>query len=153
VSTDATQSPPATTGGLFRASHLLVFLGLLAVWTYLLLKPNPVPESLLDGVAWFDKEMLFFLLSKTLHLGSYAFMAVLGGSLVPAGRRRTVILAALVLHGAATEFGQWVGNKYFETNRHGCVRDVLIDTAGIAAGAIVLRRIERLRSADAGSRS
>jgi hypothetical protein len=149
VSTNITQGPPATAGGLFRVCHVLVFLGLLAVWTYFLLKPNPVPESLLDSVSWFDKEMLFFLLSKTLHLGSYAFMAVLGGSLVPAGRRRAVILAALVLHGAATEFGQWVGNKYFETNRHGCVRDVLIDAAGISAGAWVLRRVERVRSAGA----
>jgi hypothetical protein len=89
-------------------------------------------------VSWFDKEMLFFVLSKTLHLCSYAFMAVLGGSLVPAGRRRAFVLAALVLHGAATEVGQWVGNRYFETNRHGCVRDVLIDAAGVTAGAVVL---------------
>ena len=45
-----------------------------------------------------------------------------------------------MLHGAATEVGQWVGNKYYGTNRHGCVRDVLIDSAGVAAGAYALRR-------------
>jgi hypothetical protein len=122
-----------------RILHALIFVALLGYWTYLLLKPSPVPESLLPEITWFDKVVLYFLLAKALHLSSYAFMAVLGGSLVPAGRWRNVVLGFLIFHGAATEFGQWVGNRYFETNRQGCVRDVLIDTAGIAAGAWVLR--------------
>lgn len=128
-------------GSPFRVLHRLTFLVLLASWTYLLLKPDPVPERLFDGISWFDVETLKFLLAKALHLGSYAFMAVLGGSLVPAGRRRAWLFGLLVLHGIGTEIGQWVGDRYFETNRHGCVRDVLIDTTGILLGAWVLRRL------------
>ena len=37
--------------------------------------------------------------------------------------------------------------RVFETNRHGCIRDVLIDSAGIAAGAWVLRVASRRISA------
>jgi hypothetical protein len=140
VSTAPPSSPPVATGGLLRFAHALAFLLLLGVWTYLLLKPNPVPERLFEGFSLFDRGTLIFLLAKTLHLGSYAFMAVFGGALVPAGRWRALILALLVLHGVGTELGQWVGNEYFGTNRYGCVRDVLIDTAGVAAGAWVLRR-------------
>ena len=137
-----TVPPPRGAGGrrpAARTLHAVTFAVLLAYWTYMLLKRNPVPESLLPEFSWFDKGMLYFLLSKALHLGSYAFMAVLGGSLAPPGRRRTLVFGLLVLHGAATEFGQWIGNEYFDTNRHGCVRDVLIDTTGIALGAWVLR--------------
>ena len=38
------------------------FVAVLGVWTYLLITPQPVPEKLFDGVSWFDKEMLIFLL-------------------------------------------------------------------------------------------
>lgn len=135
--------PPAATPGPGRSAwtvvHAAVFGVLLLVWTVLLVKPNPVPESLIGDAS------LFFILSKAAHLSCYAFLAVLGGSLVPAGRRRDLVLALLVLHGAATEVGQWVGNEYYQTNRHGCVRDVLIDSAGIAAGAVVLWQAGRLR--------
>lgn len=137
---DDTPNPPAPTGGLFRVLHALVFAVLLAYWTYMLLRPDPVPESVFEGVPWFDTKMLKFVLAKTLHLCSYAFMAVLGGTLVPAGRWRGVVLGLLVLHGAATELGQWVGNTYYATNRHGCIRDVLIDSTGVAVGAWVLAR-------------
>jgi hypothetical protein len=129
-----------------RLLHAALFVSLLALWTYLLLRPSPVPESLFDGFSLFDKEMLHFVLAKSLHLGSYAFMAVLGGSLVPAGRWRWAVYTLLVLHGAGSELGQWIGNEYFGTNRHGCVRDVVIDVAGVALGAWVLRWWDRMNS-------
>ena len=62
MSTGTTHSPPASAGRLFRTAHVLLFSGLLALWTYFLLKPNPVPESLLDGVrpdAFFGKPLDF----------------------------------------------------------------------------------------------
>jgi spore maturation protein SpmB len=102
-----------------------------------------VPESLFDGLTGFDLETLKFVLAKALHLSSYAVMAVLGGTLVPAGRRRAVAFTLLGLHGAATELAQYFGNLWYDTHRNGCVRDVLIDSAGIVLGALVLRWVGR----------
>jgi hypothetical protein len=136
------------TGGLsiLRPLRAAAFVLLLAYWTYLLLKPSPFPDTYIPEFSWFDKELLKFLLAKLLHLGVYTFFAILGGSLVPAGRGRALILAGLVLHGAASEVGQWVGGTYLGTNRHGTVRDVLIDAAGVAVGAVALRRWDRVTS-------
>jgi VanZ family protein len=122
-----------------RVLHAITFVSLLGYWTYLLVKANPVPETLFDGFTGFDLELLKFLLAKALHLGSYTFMALLGGTLVPAGRRRVVMFGLLGLHGALTEVAQYVGNEWYGTNRHGCIRDVLIDSAGVCLGAVVLR--------------
>ena len=110
-------SPPSLSGkgagGSGAAVRAAAFVLLLAYWTYLLLKPSPFPDRYIPEFSWFDKDLLKFLLAKCLHLGVYAFFAVLGGSLVPAGRWRILILTGLVLHGAATEVGQWVGGTYF----------------------------------------
>jgi hypothetical protein len=119
----------------------LVYVVLLGIWSWLLVKANPVPESLLDGFSWFDKAMLHFVLAKTLHLSVYAGFAVLGGWL--AGSRRLWLWTALVLHGVASEVGQMIGSIHFDTHRHGCVRDMLIDAAGITAGAYLLRFLTR----------
>jgi hypothetical protein len=125
---------------LLKRSLAALFAVLLAVWSWLLVKPSPVPESLLGGVgSVFDPVMLQFILAKLTHLSVYAFFAVLGG-LIPATRRGQLgVWGGLVLHGVLSEVGQMVGSAHFDTGRHGCVRDVLIDAAGIIAGAALLR--------------
>ena len=62
-----------------RPVHIVLvsgFVVVLGIWTYLLITPQPVPEKLFDGVSWFDKEMLIFLLAKATHLCVYAGFAV-----------------------------------------------------------------------------
>jgi hypothetical protein len=118
-----------------RSIGLAVYAILLAIWTWLLVKPQPVPESLVGGLAIFDPAMLFFLLAKATHFSVYAGFAFLGGWLV----RGRWLVVALVLHGAASELGQWIGARHFDTKRHGCVRDVLIDAAGVAVGWWLVR--------------
>jgi hypothetical protein len=44
----------------------------------------------------------------------------------------------LIAHGIGTELGQLVGAMYFNTNRHGCIRDMLIDSAGVTLGVYVI---------------
>ena len=117
-----------------RLLHATALAAILALWTYLLLAPEPVPEVLPGDYSWFDKEMAKFLLAKSLHLSAYAFLAAFGGSLFPSARGRWMYWGVLVLHGIGTEIGQT-----YVPNRHGCVRDVLIDAAGIAVGAWALR--------------
>jgi hypothetical protein len=120
-----------------RSIGLAAFVCLLAVWTWLLLKPQPVPESLVGGISFFDPAIFVFVLAKTAHFTVYAGFAFLGGWLV----RGRWLVVVLVLHGAASEFGQWIGAQYFDTKRYGCIRDVLIDTAGVAAGTFLVRRL------------
>lgn len=117
-----------------------LFVALLGYWTYLLLKPQPVPESVFDGFSWFEKATLMFVLAKALHFGVFAFLAAFGGTL---GVGRRWVCGGLLLHATLTEVAQFYGNLYFDTHRHGCVRDVLIDAAGIAAGAWAVRRCRR----------
>ncbi|MBX9580807.1 MAG: VanZ family protein [Gemmataceae bacterium] len=114
--------------------HVAAFVVLLGLWTTKLLDPAPVPEDLKEGLAALD---LDFLAAKSLHAGGYAFLTVLGALIFPRDRRwRRAVVAFLMPHGAGTEAGQYL----MDLGRHGCVRDVLIDWAGIAAGAWVLRR-------------
>lgn len=108
----------------------IILLAALALWTWLLLKPEPVPEflvrTLMDDVK--------YIASKCLHFSVYAAFAWYGsGDLPPRGRRW--FWALLLLHGAATELGQYYGNLYLETQRTGTVRDAIINACGIAAGA------------------
>lgn len=119
-----------------KSTACVAYSVLLLIWTWLLVKPQPVPESLVGGIAFFDPEMLFFLLAKATHFGVYAGFAFLGGWLV----RGRWIAFALVLHGAASELGQWIGAHHFDTKRHGCMRDVLIDAAGVFVGTLIARR-------------
>ncbi|QEL14370.1 VanZ family protein [Limnoglobus roseus] len=125
----------------------LVFVALLLVWSWLLVKPEPVPESLLGDGFGFDRETLHFVLAKSLHLSVYAFFAVFGGLLPDSARGRRWVWGGLVLHGILSEIAQMIGAAHFDTQRHGCVRDMLIDAAGIAVGAgVVLHpRISALR--------
>lgn len=111
----------------FRLSAAFLFAGLLSIWTWLLLEPNPVPERVHELLSWWD--WLPFLAAKSLHAGGYATLTVLAGIAVPGRRWKGIALAFLLLHGAATEIGQT-----FVPNRSGSIRDVVIDWVGIAAG-------------------
>ncbi|MGL4421986.1 MAG: VanZ family protein [Gemmataceae bacterium] len=111
------------------------YLLLLGLWTYKLLEPKPLPENFLGGFSWFDREMLLFLLAKTLHFGAYAFLAFVGSFLAGGTRFRCCIYLFLILHGIATEIGQM-----YVPNRFGCIRDMIIDAVGVAVGAIAWQR-------------
>lgn len=108
----------------------LLFWPALLIWSWLLVKPAPFPEVTRTLSDW--GELLPWLVAKCLHLSVYAGLTV-AGLLAANGRRWVVLLMAA--HGAGTEFGQHLGNEWFDTRRYGCVRDVLIDWAGVAAGA------------------
>jgi hypothetical protein len=112
---------------------------LLVVWSWLLVRRNEIPESFLGGYSWFDREMAIFIIAKTVHLSVYAFFGIFGGLLPTTKRGQLILWGCLILHGIASEIGQMIGNAYFETNRHGCIRDMLIDAAGVTVGACLLR--------------
>ncbi len=100
-----------------------VFAALLGGWTWKLLEPNPVPATLdehipADGRYW---------LSKGVHLGAYALLALLAGQF-PLRLARGLILL-LVVHAVGTEIAQ-----LYVPHRHGSAIDVAIDWCGIAAG-------------------
>ncbi|HJZ91455.1 MAG TPA: VanZ family protein [Gemmataceae bacterium] len=111
--------------------HLLCFLGFLTAWTVVLLRPVPeAPKRVLT-----DWEA--FIVGKSLHVGVYAFLAALGGTLAVLGRRWPWVLSALIVHGALTEyFQQFVG-------RGASVKDVGLDSIGIALGGLIAWAIRR----------
>lgn len=112
------------------AFPFLLFAALLGLWTWKLLEPNPVPESLHEEIP----TDLKFIAAKVLHAGAYAFLTVLAAYLPVRRPYFWAVVAVLAGHGAATEFGQTL-----VPNRHGTVRDVVIDWAGIGLGLLALR--------------
>jgi len=117
----------------------VTFAVALAVWTWKLLEPNPVPAPIRDLLGFWD--WLPFLAAKALHVSGYAFLTITG-QLAVVRRHRLTVAALLIAHGVATEIGQT-----YVPNRHGCIRDVLIDAAGVAAGTLLLLRVTRDESA------
>jgi VanZ family protein len=113
--------------------HFLLFLAFLALWTWKLLEPQPVPEELRKGLAGYD-----FVAAKMLHACGYAFLTILAATL-PVGRR--FLVGVLLLHGVGTEIGQT-----FVPNRTGRVFDVVIDWCGIALGLLIVSRMRRRRA-------
>lgn len=120
-----------------KAAPFAIFLVFLALWTWKLLEPNPVPESVAEGIPGDWK----FYLAKALHAGAYAFLTVLAGCLPVRRGVLWSVIVVLALHAISTEIGQT-----YVPNRHGSVRDVLIDWTGIAIGLMVLRWWERQRN-------
>ncbi len=118
--------PPPTRQKLLRIS---VFLVLLALWTWKLLEPYPVPDEISEGLARLG---LKFVAAKSLHLVLYAVLTILAITLPVPRRWRYFLVGLLVWHGVATEIGQ-----RFVPNRTGSLRDVLIDWCGIALGLLV----------------
>ncbi len=101
---------------------LLVFVLLLAIWTWKLLDPTPVPDTVTHGLnfTW------HFLLAKSLHASVYAVLAFLGITRFP--RHRITVIVLLMLHGAGTELAQHL----MKVGRTGKVTDVLLDWIGIS---------------------
>ncbi len=105
------------------------FAVLLALWTWKLVSPNPVPDEVRSGL---ESAGLSLAAAKTLHLSGYALLAALAGTLPVPRYGRVFLVGLLVLHGVATEVVQT-----FVPNRTGKASDVLIDWVGIAVGALV----------------
>lgn len=133
--------PPSPRRRLLRLS---VFLIVLALWTWKLLEPSPVPDEISERLARFG---LKFAAAKSLHLVLYAILTILAITLPIPRRGRYFLVGLLVWHGVATEIGQ-----RFVPNRTGTIRDVLIDWCGIALGLLVTMWWNRRsrRRADAG---
>lgn len=115
-----------------------IFWPLLALWTWKLVQPNPLPETIDDlfsGLA-----LLKLIAAKTLHATAYGFLTILAGYWLP--HRRPVLIFALsllMLHAVATEIIQTM-----VPNRSGRAADVLIDWSGISLGLVVARPKWRL---------
>jgi VanZ family protein len=109
------------------ALHLFIFFFTLTAWTVALL--SPVPHESAKSVLGSDYGVWLF--GKSLHVGTYAFLTVLGGTAVAFGRRWWWVLPALVVHGGLTEFfQQFVG-------RGARIEDVGLDSIGVAIGGLM----------------
>lgn len=102
-----------------------VFLLFLGAWTWELLAENPVPAEV---SALIPNEWKFWL-AKGLHVFGYAFLTILAAFLPVPRLYFWLAVAFLALHGIATEIGQT-----FVNGRHGSIRDVLLDWAGVGMG-------------------
>jgi VanZ family protein len=107
----------------------VVFLMFLALWTWKLLTPVPIPEDINRQIP----TDLRLLLAKSLHASAYAFLTVLAVFLPLRWSHFWVVVGVLAMHGIGTEIGQT-----FVPSRHGCIQDVLIDWAGISLGLLVI---------------
>jgi hypothetical protein len=117
-----------------KALPFVVFAVFLGLWTWKLLEPSPVPESVTAGWSLSRK----FVAAKVLHVCGYGFLTLLAAWLPV---RRPYFWAAvglLMLHGIGTEIGQ-----NYVKNRHGSARDVGFDWLGIALALGMLYLIRR----------
>ncbi|CAN5143791.1 hypothetical protein BH11PLA2_BH11PLA2_41110 [soil metagenome] len=126
-----------------RSVHRVVFTFGMFVWTWLLLKPNPVPavvaESLMGDV--------IFYIGKTIHLSMYAALMFYGTFCVSIHHWKW-LAGGLVAHGILSELGQYFGDLWFQTHRTGKVADVLIDTGGVLVGWFLATRFQPITPSD-----
>ena len=108
-----------------------VFALFLGLWTWKLLEPSPVPESVTAG--W--SLSLKFVAAKLLHVCGYGFLTLLAAWLPVRRPYFWGVVGALMLHGCLTEYLQHA----LEVGRTGKVSDVLIDWLGIALALAFLR--------------
>ena len=111
--------------------YRIAWFAALAVWTWLLLKPDPFPALARQLSFW--GEIYAFCAAKGLHFAMYASFAF-SACLLFDRRRRATVIGALFLHGALSELGQFFGNLWFETHRTGTVLDAIIDWVAIGSG-------------------
>lgn len=116
--------------------HVFAFFFFLTAWTVALL--SRVPHESARQVLGSDWTVWVF--GKTLHVGAYAFLALLGGTAAAFGKKWLWVLPGLVVHGGLTEFlQQFVG-------RGSRVEDVGLDSIGVALGGLAawgLRALSR----------
>jgi VanZ family protein len=110
------------------AGRGLLFLLVLALWTWKLLEPIPVPARITHELS----DVARFLLAKGLHLSAYAVLTVWAIRLPLSAYGRCFLVGLLALHGVATEIGQT-----FVPGRTGSAVDILIDWLGIGLGVVV----------------
>jgi len=112
----------------------------LAVWTLLLLAPNPL-KPVRDSIP--DEH--HFTLAKLLHVFAYAGLGVAAAWAFHSPAARRAAWAGLVAHGVLTELGQ-----QFVPSRQGSVRDALLDAGGVLLAVLAVRLAERARGPGAG---
>lgn len=130
--TSLAPSIEASMSRLPRIPHRILFTVILIIWTWLLLKPNPVPEF----VAKSFMEDVKYVMGKSLHFAAFAFLAWYGTFRVMRSNWKWLWLGC-ILYAIASELGQHYGKIYFQTNRTGSMLDVVIDSCGIACGAFI----------------
>lgn len=118
-----------------RYFAVLLFVVLVSGFTWKLLHPQPVPETLRRDLHALSSLLPFFL-AKATHILGYATLTAVGGWAFTGRRARILLVTLLVLHAAGTEIGQ-----RFVPNRTGKAADVLLDCVGIALGICVVRRV------------
>lgn len=124
-----------------RRLHLGFFIVAMIAWTVALLSPVPVKsaERALGGEFW------VFVFGKGLHVGCYAVLTLIGGTI---GRRWLWVFPLMLAHGAATELIQP------HVGRTGSFRDWGLDALGVAIGGVTaygLRVLRRRRRTAADS--
>ncbi len=118
---------------LLRTAQVGFWLALV-LWSWLLIKPNPFPDTAKELENW--GEWATFLAAKTLHASCYAVLT-LWVWVCWTGRLQRRLFGLVILHGIASELGQYLGNLWFNTGRYGCVRDVLVDWFGVCVVLLV----------------
>lgn len=101
-----------------------LWTGLLVPWTYGLL--TPIPGETVERVGGVDRA---YLISKSLHGGVYAALAMLTLALPFSRRSRLLLLAFVIAHGGMAEFLQQF------VQRHNSWIDFGLDTVGVLVGA------------------
>ncbi|HEX3315747.1 MAG TPA: VanZ family protein [Gemmataceae bacterium] len=108
----------------------IAWIAFTVLWTVALTAPIGKIEafrsnSLLEGE-------VRIVVAKILHALAYASWTILTASLLPSFGGRIGLLFCLMTHAVCTEYVQlrWSG-------RDGCLRDVLIDHAGILVGLVL----------------
>jgi hypothetical protein len=105
-----------------------VFWPALAVWTWKLLEPYPVPEAVKGYLGLWQ-----FFAAKTLHFVGYAGLTALAWLQATTFRGRLIAVGGMVAHGALSELLQYL----LPFNRFGAWRDVGLDAGGAVTGAVV----------------
>jgi VanZ family protein len=109
---------------------VVLFVSLLALWTWKLLEPNPLPDAVEREIP----STMKFVLAKSLHAAAYACLTILAAFLPVSSLGFRAVILLLALHGIGTEIGQT-----YVPNRTGSVRDVAIDWSGIGVGLLAIR--------------
>jgi VanZ family protein len=110
----------------FRNLAIFIWIISLIVLTFMLLDPRPITVHIDSPIDW------QYIMAKTFHIGCYFFVTFLGLWLWSDPRWRICYAGVMVWHAIGTEIGQ----SYIPT-RHGDVKDVAIDCAGITLACLL----------------
>lgn len=114
--------------------RFVLWAGLLAPWTWVLLVP--IPQKTVQAVGGAS---ISFWIGKTLHIGVYATLGLLT-SCLPVGRKWRILAALfLISHGGTTEYLQ----QFVQRGASGF--DFARDTLGVCLGCLVAWRCWRRR--------